>query len=115
MFENRLLRRILEPKKDEVAGGCRKLHNLELRDLYSLPRMIKYDQVKEDEMGKACSTNGERRNVYRLLVGKTERKKPLVKPTFNCIYNIMMDLGEVGWGAWTGLVWLRIGAGGDLS
>jgi hypothetical protein len=67
-------------------------------------------------MGGACSTNGEKRNVYRLLVGKPEGRRPLGRPRRRCLDNIRMDLVEVGWGnvnwiglaqdrdRWTGLV-----------
>jgi hypothetical protein len=59
VFENRVLRRIFGPKRDEVLGGCRKLHNEELHNLYSSPNTDNYnDEVKEDEMGRACSTKG---------------------------------------------------------
>jgi hypothetical protein len=58
MFENRVLRRIFGPKRDEVTGGWSKLNNEELRDLYSSPSIIKHDQVEEDEMSGPCSTNG---------------------------------------------------------
>ena len=54
----------------------------------------------------------ERRGVYRVLVGKPERKRPLGRPRRRWEDNIKMDLKEVGWGAWTGLIWLRIGKGG---
>jgi hypothetical protein len=56
-------------------------------------------------MGGPCSTNGEKRNAYRLLVGKPERKRPLGRPRRRWVDNIMMDLGEVGWGdvVWIGL------------
>jgi hypothetical protein len=54
VFENRVLRGIFGPKGDEVMGDWRELHNEELHNLYSSPN----DQVKEDEMGRACSTNG---------------------------------------------------------
>jgi hypothetical protein len=58
VFENRVLR-IFGPKRDEVTAGWRKLHNEELHNLYSSPRIIMYnEQVKENEMGRACSTNG---------------------------------------------------------
>jgi hypothetical protein len=57
MFENRVLRRIFGPKRDEVTGEWRKLHNQELRDLYS-SRSIMSNQVEVDEMGGPCSTNG---------------------------------------------------------
>jgi hypothetical protein len=74
VFVNRVLRRIFGPKRDEVTGEWRKLHNKELHDLYSSPSIIR---VEEDEMGGPCSTNGEKRNAYRLLVGKLEGKRPL--------------------------------------
>jgi hypothetical protein len=54
---------------------------------------------------------GEKRNAYRLLVGKPEGKRTLGRPRRRWADNIRMDLGEVGW---TGLVWLRIGTGGEL-
>jgi hypothetical protein len=55
VFENRVLRRMFGPKRDEVTGKWRKLHNEELHDLYSSPSIIN-DQVEEDQMGGACST-----------------------------------------------------------
>jgi hypothetical protein len=72
VFENRVLRRIFCPKRDEVTGGWRKFHNEELHNLY--------DQVKEDELGRACNTNVEKKNTYRILVGKPEGKKSLGRP-----------------------------------
>jgi hypothetical protein len=57
VFENRVLRRIHGPKRDEVTGGWRKLRNEELHDLYSLPRIIRNYQVEENDKGGACSTN----------------------------------------------------------
>jgi len=59
---------------------------------------------------------GERRGVYRVLVGKPEGKRPLRRPRRRWEDNIMMDLQEVEWGgAWTGFIWLRIGTGGGYS
>jgi dihydrofolate reductase len=57
VFENRVLRRIFGPKSDEVTKQCRKLHNDEVHNLYSSPNI--FSMMKEDEMGRACSTNGE--------------------------------------------------------
>jgi hypothetical protein len=57
---------------------------------------------------------GENRNVYRLLVGKPEGKRPLRRPRRRWMYNIKMDLLEIGVNFWTGLVWFRIGTGGEL-
>jgi hypothetical protein len=64
-----------------------------------------HPQVKEDEMDGPCSTNGEKRNAYRLLVGKPEGKRPLGKPRRRWVDNIRLDLVEVGWGNvdWIGL------------
>jgi hypothetical protein len=56
------------------------------------------DQVKEDEMGKACSTKGEKRNAYRILLGNPEGKRPLGRPSSRWADNIKMDLRELGWG-----------------
>jgi hypothetical protein len=94
VFENRLLRRIFGPKRDEVTGEWRKLHNEELRDLYySSPSIIRI--IKSRRIRWAChvARMGEKRNVYRLLVGKARGKEPLGRPRFR-----WMDLGEVGWG-----------------
>jgi hypothetical protein len=57
---------------------------------------------------------GERRDAYRTLVGKPERRRPLGRPRRRWEDNIKVDLREVGWGAWTGSIWLRIGTGGEL-
>jgi hypothetical protein len=57
---------------------------------------------------------GDRRGAYRVLVGKPEGRRPLGRPRCRWEDNIKMDLREVGWGAWTGLIWLRIGTGGEL-
>jgi hypothetical protein len=64
-------------------------------------------------MDGACSTNGEMRNAYRLLVGKPEGERPLGRPRRRWVDNIRMDLGEMGW-VCTELVWFRIGTGGEL-
>jgi len=63
-------------------------------------------------MGGACSAYGERRGVYRVWVGKTEGKRPLGRPRPRWEYNIKMNLKEVGWVAWVGLIRLRMGTGG---
>ena len=64
-------------------------------------------------MGGACSAyGGERRSLYGVLVGKPEGKRPLGRPRHRWEDNIKMYLQEVGWGAWTGLIWLRVGTGG---
>jgi hypothetical protein len=57
---------------------------------------------------------GEKRGAYRVLVGKPEVKRPLGRPWLRWENNIKMDLQEVRWGSWTGLIWLRIGTGCGL-
>jgi hypothetical protein len=77
VFENRVLRRIFGPTRDEVTGECRMLHNGELHTLYSSPDIIR--QIKSRRMRWAghVARIGEGRNVYRVLVGKSEGKSPL--------------------------------------
>jgi hypothetical protein len=54
-------------------------------------------ELKENEMGKACSMNGEQRNAYRTLVGKSEGKRPLGRLRHGWVDNIKIDLREMGW------------------
>jgi hypothetical protein len=56
----------------------------------------------------------EKRGAYGILVGRPEGRRPLERPRHRWEDNIKMDIQEVGWGAWTGLSWLRIGTGGGL-
>jgi hypothetical protein len=80
VFENRVLRRVFGPKRDEVTGEWRKLHNEELNDLYSLPNILWV--VKSRRMRRAghVSHMGEERGVHRVLVRKPEGKRPLGRP-----------------------------------
>jgi hypothetical protein len=64
-------------------------------------------------MGRACSTNGTKRNAYRVLVGKQGGKKPLGEPRHRWVNNIKMDLRKDGM-VWIGLIWLKIGTSGRL-
>jgi hypothetical protein len=104
VFENRVLRRIFGPKKDEVTGEWRKLHNEELRDLYVLPCIIRIIMLRRMRWAGHVARMGKR-NVYRLCVGRPEGKRPLGRPRCRWVDNIRMDLGEVGWGDmdWIGL------------
>jgi hypothetical protein len=105
VFENRLLRRIFGPKRDEVTGEWRKLHNEELRDLYSSPTIIRIIKSRRMRWAGHVARMGERRNANRLLVGKPEGKRPLGRRRSRWVDNIRMDLGAVGWGDvdWIGL------------
>jgi hypothetical protein len=77
--ENRLLRRLFGPQRDEVTGEWRRLNNEELNDLYYTKYYLG-DQIKKKEMGGACSTYGERRGAFIVLVGKPEGKRPIGRP-----------------------------------
>jgi hypothetical protein len=77
VFENKVLRRIFGPKRDEVTGGWRKLHSDELRDLYSSPNIIRILKSRMMRWARYVARMGEKRNAYRLLVGKSEGKRPL--------------------------------------
>jgi hypothetical protein len=57
---------------------------------------------------------GTRRGIYRILAGKSDGRRPLGKPRRRWENNIKMDLREIGWGTWTGSIWLRVGTGGGL-
>jgi hypothetical protein len=88
-----------------VTGEWRKLHNEELRDLYSSPSIIRIIKSRRMRWAGHVARIREKRNAYRLLVGKPEGKRPLGRPRRRWVDNIRMDLGEVGWGYvdWIGL------------
>jgi hypothetical protein len=81
-----------------VRGEWRKLHNEELRDLYSSPSIIRIIKSRRMRWAGDVARIGEKRNAYRLLVVKPERKRPLGKRRRRWVDNIRMDLGEVGRG-----------------
>jgi hypothetical protein len=100
VFENRVQKRIFGPKRDEVTGEWRKLHNEELHNLYSSPSIIRIIKSKRMRwLGHVAQMGGgEKRNMYRLLVGKPEGKRPLGRPRCRWIDNIKMDiLDRIGW------------------
>jgi hypothetical protein len=94
VFENRVLRKIFGPKRDEVTGEWRKLHNEELHDLYSSPSIFRIIKARMRWAGHVARM-GEKRNAYR-LVGKPEGRRPLGRPRHRWLYNNKMDLVEVG-------------------
>jgi hypothetical protein len=91
-FENKVLRRIFGPKRDGVTGGWRKLHNEELHDLYSSLSIIRIIKSRRISWAGHVARMGEKRNVYRLLVGKPEGKRPLGRLRRRWIGNIKMEL-----------------------
>jgi hypothetical protein len=110
VFENTVLRRIFGHKRDKVTGEWRKLHKTkEPVDLYSLPNIILVIKSRRMRWVALVAHMRERRDAYRVLVGKPEGKRALGRPRED---NIKMDLKAVGWGTWTRLSWLKIGTGG---
>ena len=94
------------------SGEWRKLHNEELKGLYSSPNIVRVIKSRRMRWAGHVARMGQGRGVYRVLVGKPEGKRPLGRPRRRWEDNIRMDLQEVGLGMRTGLGWLRIGTGG---
>jgi hypothetical protein len=105
VFENKVLRRILGPKRDEVTGEWRRLHNRELYALYSSPNIIWVIKSRRLRWAGHVARMGESRGAYRALVGKPEGRRPLGRPRRRWEDNIKMDLREVGW--W-GVDWIDL-------
>ena len=97
--------RIFGPKRDEVMGEWRKLHNEELKGLYSSPNILRVIKSRRMRWVGHVARMGEGRGVYRMLVGKSEGKRPLGRPRRRWEDNNSMDLQEVGLGYedWIGL------------
>jgi hypothetical protein len=105
VFENRVLRRIFGPKRDEVTGEWRKLHNEELHNLFSSPDIIRQDKSRRMRWAGHVARIGEERKVNKVLVGKPERKRLLGRPRRRWEDGIRMDLREIGLG---GVDWIRL-------
>jgi hypothetical protein len=104
--------RIFGPKRDEMTGGRRKLHNEEHENLYSSPSTIKMINLRMRWAGHVTRM-GEKRNTYRILVGKPGGKRPLGRSKRKWVDNIKMAFRYDGV-VWTGLIWFRIGTSGGL-
>ncbi|KAJ4427692.1 hypothetical protein ANN_25341 [Periplaneta americana] len=97
VFENKVLRKIFGPKRDEVTGEWRKLHNTELHALYSSPDIIRNIKSRRLRWAGHVARMSESRNAYRVLVGRPVGKRPLGRPRRRWEDNIKMDLREVGY------------------
>ena len=109
---NMVLRRIFGPRRDEVTGEWRRLHNEELNDLYSSLNVVRVIKSRRMRWAGHVARTGEERGAYRVLVGKPEGKKPLGRPRRRWVDSIGMISRRWDVGMWTGLGWPRIGTGG---
>jgi hypothetical protein len=98
VFENRVLRRIFGSKRDEVTGEWRRLHNEELNDLYSSSNIIRVIESRRMRWAGHVARMGEGGGAYRILVGRTEGRRPFGRPRRRWEDNVKMDLQDVGWG-----------------
>jgi hypothetical protein len=110
VFENRVLRRIFVPKRYEVVGGWRKLHDEELHDLYSSPSIIRVIKSKRRIWAGYVARIEAKRNAYSILAGKPEEQRQLGTPRRRWVDNIKMDLRSVGWGD---MVWIDLAEVGN--
>jgi hypothetical protein len=92
------LKRIFGPKRDEVTGGWRKLHNKELHNLYYLPSIIRSIKSRRMRWTGHVARVVENMNAYSALMGKPEGERQLERPRHRWEDNIKMDLREMGWG-----------------
>jgi hypothetical protein len=103
--ENRVLRRIFGPKRDEVTGDWRKLHHKELHNLYSSPSIITMIKSTRMRWTGHVAPMGKKTNAHRILMGSLERKRPLNRPRRRWVVSVKMDLREKGW---DGMDWIEL-------
>jgi hypothetical protein len=105
VFENRVSRRIFGPKRNEVIGERRKIHNEERNDLNCSPNIVRVIKSRRMRWAGHVVRMGEGRGVFRVLVGKPEGKRPLVRSRRRWEDNIKMDLQEMGCGS---IDWIQL-------
>jgi hypothetical protein len=110
VFENRVLRRIFGPKRDEITGEWRRLHNKGLYALYSSPNIIRVKESRRVTWSEHVERMGDRIGACRVWVGKPQKRRQLVRPRRKWKDNIKTDLGDLRWGS----MWLRIGTGDEV-
>jgi hypothetical protein len=112
VYENRMLRRIFGPKRDEITGEWRKLHNEEPKDLCPSLNIVRVIKSRRMKWAGHVARVGEERGVYRVLVRKPEGRRPLGRLRLTREYNIKEIFRKWDVGISTGLNWLRIETGG---
>ena len=105
MYENRVLRKIFGPRRDEVTGEWRKLHNEKLSDLYSSPNIVRVIKSRRMRWAGHLARMGDRKGAHKVLVGKPEGKSPLGRPRHRWEDNIKRNLQELGY---EGMDWIEL-------
>ena len=105
VFQSRVLRRIVGPRRDEVTGEWRKLHNEELNDLYCSPNIFRVIKSRRMRWVGHVARIRKRRGVYRVLVGEHEGKRPFGRLRCRWEDNIKMDFQKVGC---RGMDWIEL-------
>jgi hypothetical protein len=114
IFENKVLRRIFGPERDEITGEWRRLHNKELYALYFSKNIIREIKSRKLRWAGHVARMGARRGACRVLDGRPDGKRRLERPRHRWKGNSKMDIREVGWDHGLDFVWLRTGIGGGL-
>jgi len=112
VFENRVLRRIYETKRDELTGEWGKLHTEELYDLYSSPDIIRVIKSRRMRWAEHVACMGQRRGVYRVWWRSLRERDNLEDPGFDGRIILRWLFRKWDVEAWSGFIWLRIGTGG---
>ena len=112
VFENRVLRRVFGPKRDEVTGEWRNLHNEELNDLYSLPNIVRVVKSRRMRWAGHVARMGDDRLVHRVLVGKPRQRGHWGDQDVDGRIILRWIFRKVEGVVETGRSWLRIGTGG---
>ena len=105
VFENRVLKKISGPKRDEATGEWRRLHNKELYGVYSSPNIIRVIKSRRTRWAEHVEHVGGRRDAYKVLVGKPEGRTPLGRPRRRREDNVKMNLRQMGW---VGMDWIYL-------
>jgi hypothetical protein len=98
-------RRIFGPKRDEMTGDWRKLHNEEIYNLYSSPIIIRIIKTRRMRWAGHVARMGEKRNAYRISMGKLEGNRPVGRPRRRWVDSIKTYLREIGW---DGMDWIDL-------
>jgi hypothetical protein len=115
-IENKVLRKVFGPKRDEVRGEWRRLHSEELNNLYSSPNITRMIIPRIMRWAGYVACMRDRRGAYTVLVGRPDGRRPYGKSRRRWENINETNLQEMGWGVmdWTGLIWPRIWTCGGL-